>query len=225
MRQFAKIGYMIGGACAIFLLFMLAISENEDWHAYGPANPGHAALGCTDCHTPADGSIIQQVRDNAGAFLGLRDESVTFGFEDVTNEDCEACHERPNNRHPVLKFSEAGTGYDEARAAIAPQFCESCHQEHQGKRVTIDDPTYCRYCHQFTSLSDDPIEVPHADLIADEQWETCLQCHDFHGNHIRETPTTSAEMISLAALKAYFEDGLSPYGNERFDSPKEALGD
>jgi hypothetical protein len=222
MRDFARIGYMVGAICAVLLVFVLTIPKREDWHALGPANPGHETLACADCHTPAEGSLRQQLQANVRTLLGMRDESVTFGFEDVTNEDCQTCHVQPNDRHPVLSFNE--DRFVDARAAIAPQFCESCHLEHQGQRVTIE-ATYCVNCHLDVTVFNDPVEVPHAELFANAEWETCLQCHDFHGNHIMDVPTTRADMFSLNAIEDYFGNGPSPYGDRRFYYPKESLNE
>jgi hypothetical protein len=220
MRESAKIGYVLGAIIAVFILFMLTMPKRKEWHARGPANPGHESLACTDCHTEAPGSMRQQLQANTRAFFGLRDEGVTFGFENVTNENCQACHDRPNDRHPVSSFTEPR--FDDARREIAPQLCESCHLEHQGQRLSIG-PTFCMHCHQDLNLSDDPIEVPHVELVANEDWESCLRCHDFHGNHIMRTPTTVENMFSAQAIEAYFEDGASPYSDRRLYYAKESL--
>jgi hypothetical protein len=220
MKESAKMGYVLGLIGAVFILLLITIPEREQWHALGEANPGHEDLACTDCHTPAEGTMRQQLQANARAFFGFRDSGVTFGFEDVTNDNCLACHARPNDRHPVFRFLESR--FVEARAAIAPQYCESCHLEHQGERVSIE-PTYCVYCHTDLDLRDDPLDVPHVELVATEAWETCLQSHDYHGNHIMATPTTQEDMISLQAVEDYFADGPSPYSDRRLYNAKETL--
>ncbi len=222
MKDFARIGYVLGASVAVFIVMMLNIPEREEWHSLGTANPGHEDLTCAACHAAADGSFRQQVQANTRAFFGLRDSSVTFGYQNVTNANCLACHDRPNDNHPVFRFNESR--FVDARKAIAPQLCESCHLEHQGQRVTIE-PTYCVNCHADLTLADDPIEVPHAELIANEDWSSCLRCHDFHGNHIRETPVLMADMLDQAAVDAYLDDGPSPYSTERYFSAKETLDD
>lgn len=220
MKDSAKIGYVLGVIGVLFILLMITIPEREEWHARGTPNPGHEDLACTDCHAPAEGTLRQQLQANIRDFVGLREGTVTFGFEDVTNENCQACHDRPNDRHPTFRFLESR--FVDARAAIAPQVCESCHLEHQGERVTIGG-TYCVYCHTDLDLRDDPIEIPHAELVANEDWESCLQCHDYHGNHIMETPKMEEDMISQQVIEQYFKDGPSPYSDRRLYDAKETL--
>ena len=59
----------------------------------------------------------------------------------------------------------------------------SCHREHQGVRVTLTEIGYCRHCHEETRLKRDPLDVSHEALIKAKEWDSCLGCHDFHGNH------------------------------------------
>ena len=56
------------------------------------------------------------------------------------------------------------------------------------------------------------MNIPHDRLIAEEKWESCLGCHDFHGNHVFEPPTRVQAMIPGAAIRAYFHQGAGPYG-------------
>ena len=61
----------------------------------------------------------------------------------------------------------------------------------------------------------------HAVLAANKQWDTCLQCHDFHGNHRRVTPKVAAGMIDRAAVDAYLTSGPDPYGTVKTAKAKE----
>ena len=218
MKKSALFGYAFGSIMAIFILFMLPL--NDDWHTLNVANTGHENLECTDCHTIAPGTPRQQIQTNTKAFLGFRETGVDFGHHDVTNENCLACHDRPNDNHPVYRFNEPR--FVEARQAIQPQLCESCHLEHQGRRVTIDT-TFCVHCHTDLDLTDDPIDVPHVELVANEDWTSCLGCHDFHGNHVMEIPVRIENTIDTQLIEAYFENEPSPYSNERLYVPKERL--
>jgi hypothetical protein len=223
VKAFSKIGYAIGLTLSILIIMMLIIPEKEDWHILGPSNPGHENLTCNDCHVEAEGIYRQQIQANFKALIGMRSSSVTFGFEPVTNENCIACHDRPNDNHPVFRFLESR--FADARKAIAPQFCESCHLEHQGVRVT-QDSTYCINCHTDLELPDDPIEgTTHTELVVNEEWGTCLGCHDFHGNHDRTVPITMDELISQDAIIGYFAQGQSPYSDKHFYEAKEHLND
>lgn len=222
MKPFAKIGYLLGTIITLFIFMMLTIESRQQWLAPGPANPGHDNLVCSDCHTDAEGTMRQQLQANFKAFLGLRASAVTFGYEGVANTDCQACHDRPNDTHPVFRFNESR--FIDARKAIAPQLCSSCHLEHQGKRVSIG-MTFCVYCHPDLELVEDPLDVSHSELIAGDNWESCMGCHDYHGSHDRVTPTSLDDMIEKSAIEAYFNTGDSPYATSKFDEAKESKND
>jgi hypothetical protein len=89
-----------------------------------------------------------------------------------------------------------------------------------GRRVTLEQTGYCENCHEDTKLRRDPVDVPHERLVADDRWETCLGCHDFHGNHMVTTEKTLRDAIVAARVRAYFQGGASPYGRERRHEPK-----
>ncbi|PKM37694.1 MAG: hypothetical protein CVV06_04420 [Gammaproteobacteria bacterium HGW-Gammaproteobacteria-10] len=126
------------------------------------------------------GSPCQQIQANIRFVLGRRETTAAFIHSAVGNEQCLRCHERPNDRHPVYRFLEPR--FAKAREKISPQSCVSCHNEHRGRRVTFGRIDYCRYCHEKTELRKAPLDISHADLITLKQWDTCLGCHDFHGN-------------------------------------------
>jgi hypothetical protein len=65
-------------------------------------------------------------------------------------------------------------------------------------------------------------------LIEAGRWETCLQCHDYHGNHRWEPPLRLDKAIALPDIDAYFkhvkhDKAPSPYGDkviEALDQPR-----
>jgi len=174
-------------------------------------NTGHESLTCESCHLPARGSLRQQLQGNVRYLFGLGDELVDFGLVDVSNADCLACHERPNDRHPVFRFEEPR--FAEARRELAPHQCNSCHREHSGKRVTVE-ADYCSQCHADLAMEKDPLDVSHAELVAAERWSTCLGCHSFHGNHVMQPATVLAKAYPKETVVEYFEGGPSPYPPE-----------
>jgi hypothetical protein len=182
----------------------------EWFHAKGPMNTGHGKLACGACHKNAPGSFRQQIQANLRHALGWREVPALFGRLPVGNADCLACHERPNDRHPVYRFLEPR--FSQARETLRPHQCVSCHAEHQGRRVTLAAIDYCVNCHKDTRLKKDPIDVPHADLIVRKQWDSCLGCHDFHGNHIMQTEKSVDKRTPAEKIRAYFDGGSSPYG-------------
>lgn len=211
-----KIGILIG----IFVLGILVLPEYDNLHASGPMNTGHDALKCVSCHEKARGTLRQQIQANLRFILGRRENSADFVHFPVGNEQCLGCHVRPNDRHPVYRFLEPR--FAKARANLSPHLCISCHAEHSGRRVSLTKIEYCQNCHKKTRLRKDPLDVTHVKLIELKLWSSCLGCHDFHGNHIMETPKKIKQIIPGEKIIAYFEGGSSPYGDKlRYKAKKE----
>lgn len=221
-RRLQNLAYWLGAGLGLAILAVNALPVGEKLHAKGPMNSGHETLSCAACHKDAPGSFRQQIQTNLRYALRQRDASANFGRKPVGNEACLGCHERPNDRHPVYRFLEPR--FAQARENLRPHQCASCHQEHSGKRVTLADAGYCIQCHKDTKLKKDPIDTPHADLIAQKRWGTCLGCHDFHGNHIMEAEKSVGKAIPPERIRAYFDGGTSPYGNARHHQAKKEAG-
>jgi len=49
--------------------------------------------------------------------------------------------------------------------------------------------------------------------VAQKRWDTCLQCHDYHGNHQWSAPLRLQDANTLEALHKYLRNGPSPYGS------------
>jgi hypothetical protein len=177
--------------------------------APGPMNTGHQSLACEACHVAAPGTVRQQLQTIARHWVTGDAHTGDLGFRAVTNAQCQSCHERPDDRHPVFRFLEPR--FADARAAIHPEQCTSCHQEHAGARVTITDGTFCSHCHGSLDVKDDPLDTSHHTLVAAQRWDTCLGCHDYHGNHGLLAPHRLEQAIAPAAIQAYLRGGRSPY--------------
>jgi hypothetical protein len=149
---------------------------------------------------------------NAQYLIGLRTAPVDFGLVKVSSEDCADCHRRPTDRHPIYRFFEPR--FAAARDAIAPQRCTSCHLEHTGRRITIENG-FCSHCHDGLSIPNDRTQPTHEGIVQAEAWNTCLRCHDFHGNHEGETPSRIFDGISSEAIDRYFAGGASPFAPKR----------
>ena len=212
-----KLGITIGLVC----LAVLLLPAYEKFHVRGPMNTGHDTLKCESCHQEAPGSFRQQIQANIRYVFGKREYLADFGHQDVSNENCLACHERPNDRHPVYRFLEPR--FLKARENLSPQHCVSCHMEHKGQRVTRAEIGYCVNCHKKTKLRKDPLDVPHDRLIALKRWESCLGCHDFHGNHIMKTKKMVGQIIPAENIRAYFRGDASPYGDDRHYKAKKEV--
>lgn len=213
-RSRQKLGATIGLVIGLTCIFILVMPGQEQFHVKGAMNVGHEQLSCQSCHKSARGTSRQQIQANAKYLLGLRKVPVDFGHEPVTTAICLKCHDRPNDRHTVFRFFEPR--FADARKKIQPQFCTSCHLEHSGKRVTINQTTYCIHCHKDTKLKHDPITISHEDLIIANRWESCLGCHDFHGNHVMEINTVVKQALTSERIQEYFEGGASPYSKTKY---------
>lgn len=218
-RYKQRIGYAVGLLLSIAGLFLLIDENHADWHSPGPANSGHEKLSCTDCHWPAEGSARQQIQANLKQQLGLRQHDAYFQFAPVANEQCVACHERSDDQHPVTRFNEPR--FAEVREKLHPEQCASCHAEHQGVRVTLPSAEYCRDCHAEFSLKHDKLNVPHQTLAKQQRWQTCLGCHDYHGNHKMTLPAEVGQEISPNSITEYFKGGQSPYPGQIIHKAKE----
>lgn len=210
-RQFIGIftGTILGIICYVFLTW----PSNETYRSIGPMNTGHEDFSCNTCHSDAEGNLWQQIQSNAQFAAGMRENAVDFGTIDVETKKCLACHERDNDRHPTHRFLEPK--FKKAVKQINTANCNTCHSEHQGKRVTLKKTDYCMHCHDDLTVKNDPLDIPHTQLIANQAWDTCLQCHDFHGNHEYKTPDKMKDTISMLRLKKYFDGGVDIYSTKK----------
>ena len=212
-RRRQWIGLGVGVFLTACTYVVLSMPANEAFLSKGPANTGHEDLSCQACHTPAKGNTFQQLQANVMHTFGLRRTEADFGTENVDNTKCLDCHDRENDRHPLHRFTE--TRFAEARKNLGVTECESCHQEHNGVRVTQVEIGYCQNCHGDTEMKNDPLDVSHEELIAQEQWTTCLQCHDFHGNHLYKAAVNMKDTIPVQVVREYFDGGKDPYADKK----------
>ena len=231
-----RAAYGWGIAVAVIAATLILSPGLENWHAAGPHNVGHTKIDCAECHTRSDGNVIGQAFGNIVHAVGFTDSAPYFVFTPADNEQCIACHDSPDNRHPADDY--VSPEFDDARLAAGVHLCTSCHEQHLGTRVSAA-PTVCQHCHintegnpcflssaaaqledrsescKFERPEDDPVDVAHTELIAGERWETCLGCHDFHGNHEREVPVLLADRLSETQIREYLDGGASPYGRRQ----------
>lgn len=211
LRQRQFLGGIIGIILGILIFVFFTLNTTEEYISLGPMNTGHDELSCITCHADAKGNLLQQIQSNISYSIGVRKNSVDFGSKDVTSKNCLECHDRPNDRHPIYRFSEPR--FKEALKKIDATNCITCHSEHHGERVTINTTNFCMNCHQDLVVEDDPLDTDHATLIKQDNWSTCLQCHDFHGNHTYKVPILLKDTIPLATIRNYFRGGKDPFGN------------
>jgi len=209
--------YWVGLALAtIILLAFFGSSALDHLLPAGQPNTGHAGLECESCHANAPGTPRQQLQAQVAHWLGQRSRGATFGHETVGNAQCFDCHTRLRDNHAPHLFLEAR--YAEVRGSLAPHLCVSCHAEHQGRRVTATNGLFCSSCHADMKLATDKLVQPasptHAELTTQGRWDTCMACHDYHGNHTQRVPTQMSRAVPQADVLSYFRGGPSPYGTE-----------
>ncbi|MDB4297280.1 cytochrome c3 family protein [Flavobacteriaceae bacterium] len=211
-RQFYGLlaGLVIGIAC---IATLITTKTGEEYLSMGPMNTGHQGISCNTCHSDAKGKLLQQIQSNAECAIGLRKNMVAFGSVSVNTKKCLSCHERDNDRHPTHRFKESK--YRKSVKEIDARECNTCHSEHQGIRVTLANGNYCMSCHSKLKVKKDPLDVPHSTLIKNGDWSTCLQCHDFHGNHQAKAPEKLKDTIPLKTILNYFKGGKDPYAGKK----------
>ena len=216
-RSSASVNRMRGLAwglpIAIAALVTLYLPQTAWMHSPGPSNIGHEEVGCTDCHQPAEGTLRQQLQAKARYIIGTRATDVAVGHESIENSPCISCHERKSDAHPIDRFSEPR--FNKIVPILQVTQCLGCHREHTGRRVTMSS-TSCKHCHEGFFMKNDPLDVPHATLVNENNWSTCLGCHDFHGNHIRHAQKRLVDAIPTKPIEDYLAGiGASPYGKDR----------
>lgn len=201
--------YHAGALLAALPLFLL-FPGMEDVRPHGHPNVGHGKLQCVACHVEAPGSTRQTLQAKVKHALGMRQTGAVLGMQPVTSATCIQCHANPDDRHPPNRFLEPR--FEKARAETGAQLCVSCHREHSGVRVTAPGTSYCASCHQDLKVKDDKTSPTHDFLVQNKRWSTCLQCHDYHGNHRFNAPLRLTDAATLEVIGKYLKDGPSPYG-------------
>ena len=219
MKQHAKKGYIVGLVLSVIVVLSLNLDQFQSYSSPGQLNTGHEALACNECHEPADGTLRQQTQANVNYLIGKRESHVAFNYKTPNNKDCLDCHNRENDNHPIYRFNEPR--FLEVREAISPQHCDSCHKEHSGVRVT-SNPDNCQHCHSEIIVKEDPLDISHETLVKDKKWDTCLQCHDFHGNHEMQVPDKTSNMLDKQLIENYFKGQEDPYSANKLYKAKES---
>ncbi len=207
-------------AIPITLLGVIVLFTDQADHlvAHGPIQAGHENVDCVGCHIPSAGSYRQQIQANILYAIGQRETPVDFGYAPVASAQCLDCHERKYERHPIYRFREPR--FAKALETVNATSCLGCHSEHNDQRAFVEID-YCKACHADLIVKNDPIDVPHKTLLAQDSWGTCLGCHDFHGNHPVKAPLKIQEAHSIEDIRAYLNAGPSPYGDIKSYKAKE----
>lgn len=115
-----------------------------------------------------------------------------------------------------LRFLEPR--FEKARADTRTHLCIHCHREHSQVRVTAPAGSYCASCHQELQVRNDRATPSHASLVAQKRWETWMQCHHYHGNHVERAPQRLHDGATPEQLDPYLKDGpLSVHARHRTD--------
>ncbi len=209
----------IGALLSLTLLAAFNTPQQEQFLSPGGDREMHEGMRCDQCHESAPGTIRQQVQANLQHWLGFRNNGASFITEAVDSVDCQDCHEMPNNRHPYHRF--AHSEYFDLRAILGQHECSGCHDHHSSANI-VPSMDFCMHCHRVWGDKKDTITPRHTTLIAEERWETCLQCHDFHGNHDYSAPLLLTEALSVEQIQDYLDGNApAPYGDLLYPYPKE----
>jgi hypothetical protein len=181
--------------------------------SHGEATKGHEDLMCTSCHETSDGTIRQQLQAKARNALLNTNYISDFGYKQVESKKCLSCHERPNERHPIHRFNEPR--FMGAVKITQANSCIGCHVEHTGQLASIESEGFCSACHKELEMNNDPIDISHKKLIEASKWNTCMGCHDYHGNHNRSVPKIVNSAINVDIIRSYLDGNTSPYGLEK----------
>jgi predicted CXXCH cytochrome family protein len=194
----------VAGALLAFSPLMLLLPAAQEVRPHGHPNVGHERLQCVACHVESPASTRQTLQAKAKHAVGMRQTGAVLGMQPVTTATCIQCHANPDDRHAPNRFLEPR--FEKARAETGAQACVSCHREHSATRLTVANTGYCASCHQDLKVKDDRTSPTHDHLVQTKQWGTCLQCHDYHGNHRFNAPLRLQDGATLEA-------GPSPYGS------------
>ena len=110
----------------------------------------------------------------------------------------------PTTDIPFSRFKEIR--FAEQRKELGIHECRACHSEHSGTRMSILPSNYCRSCHENTEIKTTRWILSIRIYSEMEKWNTCLQCHDFHGNHIYEVPQKMKDTIPLLEVQNYLKE-------------------
>jgi hypothetical protein len=201
--------YLLASIISFLCIILLLQTDFERWNQPGPFNPGHEDLACNECHLKTKSSVRQQLQANVQYLLGQRKTEADFYYHKIDNKHCIACHNMDKDLHSSHRFNEPR--FNEVREKIHPEQCISCHKEHIGQRISQFKISDCQLCHEELKIKNDPISVPHDELIERKDWQTCLGCHDYHGNHDMVLEKTVGRAIKQEQLLGYFSNAESPY--------------
>src|SRR5262245_4571285 len=74
------VAYLLGGFIAsVIIAATVMIPQVARFRAKGPANSGHDALVCSNCHKDAPGTMRQQLQAKVQFWLGMRATDAVFG--------------------------------------------------------------------------------------------------------------------------------------------------
>lgn len=194
-----------------WLVVSFESTDHERWKSPAGDLDLHPQLSCEQCHQPAAGTTRQQFQANLKHWLGTREHGVDWMTRAISNSDCLDCHRNSEDPHAPHLFLEPK--FEETRNEIHPEVCTSCHAEHDGA-ISITGNTYCFHCHENIDLANDPAQPSHLYLVQNKEWDSCLRCHDYHGNHADKTPRNLTDAPALLRIEEYLEGKSdSPHGN------------
>ena len=214
-----KLPLMAGIFVTVLSVAAMTSPSTEQFLSPGGDNEMHEGMACDQCHETAEGTIRQQVQANVYHWLGSRQHGADFLTQPVESADCEACHPMKENFHPQQKLRKSK--YYELDTMLGIRECSGCH-DHHSSSVMQHAMTLCMHCHEVWGKKPDTTTPTHVELIAQGRWETCLQCHEFHGGHQREKIFLLEDAHKVDTIQnSLHGKSADPYGDLRTPYLKE----
>jgi ferredoxin-NADP reductase/bacterioferritin-associated ferredoxin len=201
----------LAGTVLMLLPMLVMLPQMQEVRPHGHPNVGHEQLKCAACHVESPASMRQALQAKVKHALGLRETTAVAGMQPVTTSTCVQCHANSDDPHAPHRFLEPR--FEKARAETGAQNCVRCHREHSGVRVTVASTGYCVSCHAEMKVENDKTSPTHDYLVRQKRWDSCLQCHDYHGNHRWRAPLRLVDAPTVDVLASYLQNGPSPFGN------------
>ncbi|MCC2633319.1 MAG: hypothetical protein K0S48_1205 [Ramlibacter sp.] len=211
----------VAGALMTLLPLLVLLPGLQEMRPHGHPNVGHEQLKCVACHAETTASLRQTLQAKVKHTIGLRETGAVLGMQPVTTATCIQCHANPGDRHAPHRFLEPR--FEKARAETGAQQCVSCHREHSGVRMTAASTGYCVSCHADMKVKDDKTSPTHDRLVSEKRWDTCMQCHDYHGNHKWRAPLRLVDATTVDVLEKYMKTGPSPFGSPVIKAKQESV--
>ena len=178
-------------------------------------NAGHEGLACWECRRPVLGATGQFRRLPLAGPPEVR-PSASGPRTSTARSAWNATGARTTGIPPPASWNRAllssGSTSRCARASRATRSTTGCGSR---KPDWLLHPTATKAPRSRTI----PISPRHEELVTREPWNACLQCRDFHGNHVWITPVSLHAGVPEPQIWSYFAGALAPGTTSTWSRP------